>query len=92
MAGDAPKQQTIDRIKQIIRQDLMVGPDAEIDDQEPLFGEGRFDLDSVDALLLLTVVEKEFGIKVPNEQIGREVLANVATLAAYVDQRLGELT
>ena len=65
--------------------DLMLGPDVAIDDDTPLF-DGRFDLDSLDALLLVTSLEKEFGIKVPNEEIGREIFASVSTIAKYIEQ------
>jgi len=42
-------------------------------------------------LLLVTSIEKEFGLKVPSEQIGREVFANVTTLAKYVSENAGKI-
>jgi len=51
---------TGDRIKRILRRDLKLPEDARIEDGMPLLG-GQFDLDSLDILLLVTSVEKEFG-------------------------------
>src|SRR4051812_35825182 len=53
---------TLERIKTIFRRDLKLGPDIPIADDMPFFG-GDVDLDSLDMLLLVTSIEKEFGIK-----------------------------
>jgi acyl carrier protein len=79
---------TTERIKRILRRDLKLPADATIDDAMPLVG-GQFDLDSLDILLLVTSVEKEFGIKIASEKIGREAFASVATLAGFVDGLIG---
>lgn len=60
-----------------------------IGDQDPLFGEG-LGLDSVDALELVVALEKQYGISVASHEVGREVFASVATLAAFVEKRLEE--
>ena len=86
MSQTAPKAETMERVREMIRRDLMLGPDAVIEDDTPLF-EGDFDLDSLDALLLVTSLEKEFDIKIPNEQIGQEIFADVITLATYVENQ-----
>lgn len=70
-------------IKSILRRDLKLGPTAVIPDDMPFFG-GDVDLDSLDMLLLVTSLEKQFGIKVPNEAVGKEVFQNVSTLSRYV--------
>ncbi|CAN5597133.1 hypothetical protein BH10PLA1_BH10PLA1_05130 [soil metagenome] len=76
----------LSRIKSILRRDLKLGPDAVISDDMPFFG-GDVDLDSLDMLLLVTSLEKQFGIKVPNEAVGREVFQNVSTLTSYVQKQ-----
>ncbi|HEY8666112.1 MAG TPA: phosphopantetheine-binding protein, partial [Tepidisphaeraceae bacterium] len=81
----ATENPTLHRIKTILRRDLKLGPGADIPDDMPFFG-GDFDLDSLDVLLLMTSIEKEFGFKIPSEQIGKEVFKNVATLAAYIEK------
>ena len=52
----------------------------------PFFG-GDVDMDSLDILLLVTSLEKEFGIKVPNAAVGRQVFENVMTLATFVQEQ-----
>ncbi len=58
-----------------------------IDEQEPLFGDG-LGLDSVDALELVVAVEKEFGIKIKSNEIGRDVFSSVANLARFIAGRV----
>jgi len=82
-AAAAPDPELLQHVKAMIRRDLKLGPDAVIADDMPFFG-GDVDLDSLDMLLLVTSIEKEFGIKVPSEAVGREVFQNVATLAQYI--------
>jgi len=81
----------LSNIKTILRRDLKLGPDAVIADDMPFFG-GDVDLDSLDMLLLVTSLEKQFGIKVPNEAVGREVFQNVETLTRYVQQQQNSAT
>lgn len=69
---------------EIIRADLKLGPDAVITEQTPLFG-GDHDMDSLDALLLVTNIEKRFGIKIPNQDVGPDIFASVGHLARYID-------
>lgn len=81
-------QPTIDRIAAIMRRDLKLGADVPIAADTPLLG-GDFDLDSLDVLLLVTSIEKEFGIKVADGAIGREAFRDVATLAGFVERAAG---
>lgn len=55
----------------------------EIDDNAPLFGDG-LGLDSIDALELIVLLEKNYGIKLANPAEGKEVFRSVAVLAEYV--------
>lgn len=81
-----PRPQTLEQIKRLIRRDLKL-PDAPIPDDMPFFG-SDVDLDSLDILLLMTSIEKEFKVKVPSEAVGKQVFQNVSTLAVYVDEQL----
>ena len=83
-----PTSETSERIKALLRRDLKLGADAEVHDDTPLIG-GDFDLDSLDVLLLVTSVEKEFGIKIPNEAVSQEAFGNVTTLARFVEDHVG---
>ncbi|EKT4467993.1 phosphopantetheine-binding protein [Pseudomonas juntendi] len=59
----------------------------DIDDQQPLFGEG-LGLDSVDALELGLALQKRFGIKIDADaKDTRSHFTNVATLAAFITAR-----
>jgi acyl carrier protein len=86
MSAATPTPQTIQRLVSILRRDLKLGPDALLDESTPLLG-GEHDLDSLDILLLLTAVEKEFGIKIPNEALQQQAFRNVATLAEFIERQ-----
>ena len=45
-------------------------------------------MDSLDILLLVTSIEKELGIKIPNAAVGKQVFESVATLTAFVTERM----
>ncbi len=75
----------LQQVKAIIRRDLKLGPAAVIADDMAFF-DSEADLDSLDILLLVTSVEKEFGIKIPSAEVGRAVFENPMTLTRYVDQ------
>jgi 3-hydroxyacyl-[acyl-carrier-protein] dehydratase len=81
----SPSRETLDQIKVLLRRDLKLGPDIEIPDDMPFAGTAA-DFDSLDILLLLTSIEKQFGIKIPSEVVGKEVFKNVSTLAGYVER------
>jgi acyl carrier protein len=58
----------------------------DIKDDMPLFGEG-LGLDSIDALELVVALEKEFGIKIGDEEVGVKVFQNINTLAAFIEAK-----
>ena len=77
---------TRERLKALIIEYLNLegmSPD-DIADDDPLFGEG-LGLDSVDALELVVALEKEWGIRVEDQEATRNAFATVTTLAAFVD-------
>jgi 3-hydroxyacyl-[acyl-carrier-protein] dehydratase len=73
------------QVQLILRRDLKLGPDVKIVQEMPFFG-GDVDLDSLDILLLVTSIEKEFGVKIPSDVVGKEVFQNVGTLVSYIDR------
>lgn len=77
----------LQRVQFILRRDLKLGPDTPIPADMPFFG-GDVDLDSLDILLLVTSIEKEFAVKIPSSDVGKQVFQNVSTLACYVEQNL----
>jgi acyl carrier protein len=57
----------------------------DIDADEQLIG-GSLGLDSIDTLELLVMIEKLYGVTVPDVNTGRAVFASVRSLAQYVSQ------
>ncbi|WP_224995974.1 phosphopantetheine-binding protein [Cesiribacter sp. SM1] len=57
----------------------------DISDNEPLFG-GAVGLDSIDALELIVLLEKNYGIRIDNPEEGRRVFQSVGSMASYIEQ------
>jgi acyl carrier protein len=55
----------------------------DIDNDAPLFGEGM-GLDSIDALELIVLLEKNYGIKVANPADGKKIFQSIRTMAQYI--------
>lgn len=88
MPNSSTPSDTFARVEKLMRRDLKLGADIEINEQTPFFGSSA-DIDSLDILLLLGSIEKEFGLKIPSEAVGREVFKNVGTLVRYIDEHRG---
>ena len=74
--------------KATLIEELMLQEEAdEIGDQMPLFGPDGLGLDSVDALQLVVALEKHFGLKIPDAEAAKEILASVETIAAEIEKR-----
>lgn len=56
----------------------------DIADNDPLFGDEGLGLDSIDALELIVLLEKKYGIKLANPAEGKEIFKSVSTIAEYV--------
>ena len=71
-------------IKQLNLED--VEPD-EIDADEMLFdAEGELGLDSIDALELIVLLDKEYGIKIKNQEEGKQIFHSLRTMAEFILQ------
>ncbi|MDR1459753.1 MAG: phosphopantetheine-binding protein [Bacteroidales bacterium] len=57
----------------------------DINDDAPLFGEG-LGLDSIDALELIVLMEKNYGIKLLNAAEGKEIFKSVKVMADYISK------
>ena len=78
------RQELSPQVKELIVRRLKLDIDPKtIDDAAPLFGEG-LGLDSIDALELVLGVEKEFGIKVQDEEVGVKAFASVDALCDFI--------
>jgi acyl carrier protein len=56
---------------------------ADIDTDAPLFGEG-LGLDSIDALELIMLLDREYGIKLADPKQGKAIFRSVRTMAEYI--------
>ena len=76
-----------DRIKKMMVDNLMLQvQEADIGDEQPLFGPGSLGLDSVDALQLVVALDKNFGLKIPDPATAKEVLQSVNSMVAAVQK------
>jgi acyl carrier protein len=57
----------------------------DINDADPLFGDG-LGLDSIDALELIVLMDKEYGIKVIDPKEGKSIFLSIETMANYIGE------
>jgi acyl carrier protein len=55
----------------------------DLEAEDSLFGEG-LGLDSIDALELMVLLEKNYGLKIEDPKQGRKVLYSIKTMAEYI--------
>lgn len=56
---------------------------TDINETEPLFGDG-LGLDSIDALELIVLLEKEYQIKIEDPKEGKKIFHSIDSLADYI--------
>lgn len=56
----------------------------DIDPEAPLFGDEGLGLDSIDALEIILLLDKDYGIKLKNPAEGKKVFYSVKTMADYI--------
>jgi acyl carrier protein len=80
-----PMDELIDKLKLEVIQQLNledISP-VDIDPDSPLFGEG-LGLDSIDALELIVLLEKNYGIKIEDPKDGKKIFFSIRTMAEYI--------
>lgn len=93
-----PTSNTLEQLKAIVRRDLKLPADAVLDDSMSLAGPGgnpassdptavEMEFDSLDVLMVLTSVEKAFGITIEPGQHHQEALGSLKQFAAWIDER-----
>jgi len=68
-------------IEQLNLEELSV---EDIEDNEPLFGDG-VGLDSIDALELIVLLEKDYGIKLTDPQQGKDIFVSINKMAEFIE-------
>jgi len=62
----------------------------DIAESDPLVG-GELGLDSIDILELVMMIEKDYGVRIDNKELGAKVFATLASLAQYIrEETLGK--
>jgi len=69
-------------IEQLNLEDMEV---SEIENDEHLFGDG-LGLDSIDALELIVLLEKDYGIKLNDPNQGKEIFNSINTMADFIEK------
>lgn len=80
-------EKLIEELKEDIIQALNledVSPE-DIDPDAPLFATG-LGLDSIDALELIVLMEKKYGIRLANAAEGKQIFKTLRTMATYVSE------
>lgn len=55
----------------------------DIDADAPLVG-GQLGIDSIDVLELVMMIEKDYGVKIDNNEVGARVFASLKALAGHI--------
>lgn len=59
---------------------------ADIDDDAPLFGDG-LGLDSLDAVEIVVLVQRSFGVEIRNMDEGKQAFQSITALAEFIAAR-----
>ena len=59
---------------------------TDLEDDAPLFGEEGLGLDAIDALELIVLLEKNYGIKISDPKEGKNIFKSVNVMADYVEK------
>ena len=78
---EALKQELKEKIIAVLNlEDIAV---ADINDTDALFGDG-LGLDSIDALELIVLLDKDYGIKLVDPKEGKNIFQSIETMSAYI--------
>lgn len=79
------------RLKELMISELMLDMTADdIGDDTPLFGPAGIGLDSVDALQLVVMIEKNFNFKMADQDQAKRILHSVNSIAEALEQKTAE--
>ncbi|AYN05902.1 phosphopantetheine-binding protein [Flavobacterium sp. 140616W15] len=79
---DALKLELKNKIITVLNlEDITLG---DINDNDPLFGDG-LGLDSIDALELIVILDKDYGIKLIDPKEGKVIFQSIESMATYIE-------
>ena len=58
---------------------------SDIENDDPLFGDG-LGLDSIDALELIVMLDKDYGIKLTDPKLGKKIFQSIDVMAKYISE------
>jgi acyl carrier protein len=80
---EALKQELKEKIINVLNlEDIKL---EEINDDDALFGDG-LGLDSIDALELIVMLDKDYGIKLVDPKEGKVIFQSIETMAGYIKE------
>jgi acyl carrier protein len=80
---EALKQELKEKIIDVLNlEDIKL---EDINDNDALFGDG-LGLDSIDALELIVMLDKDYGIKLVDPKEGKTIFKSIETMAAYIQE------
>lgn len=65
--------------------DLIDVTPEDFKEDDPLVG-GKLGIDSIDILELAMMIDKEYGIKIDNKELGQKVFSTLRTLAEHIQR------
>ncbi len=79
---EALKQELKSKIIKVLNlEDINI---EDVNDNDSLFGDG-LGLDSIDALELIVLLDKDYGIKLVDPKEGKNIFQSIETMATYID-------
>ena len=91
----SPKSKSLEEILRDLKELLVVNlalddiTPEEIEEDGILFGEG-LGLDSLDAVEIVVLIQRNYGLEIIDEEQAREIFQSVNTLAGWVHENLGD--
>jgi acyl carrier protein len=85
--GEEAMEELLQELKKKIVEELDlkdVTPDELADDT--LFFDGGLGLDSVDLMVLVALVDRDYGVEIFNRELGEKVFITLSTLAGYITE------
>jgi acyl carrier protein len=77
-------------IKNLIMSTLSINDlkPEEVDDVKPLFGsDNALTLDSVDAIEIIMAIQRNYGIRIADQNLARQVISSIDSIARFISEQ-----